>query len=176
MAYTYPSISDFQSQFSRDFPYGTDPNTTITTTDIQNAFNFVNFNINTALFPNQGDFTLGYLLLAAHFLVVNIRSSSQGINGQFNFLQQGKGVGAVNESFAIPDWILRNAMLSMYTKTNYGAMFLQLILPQLIGNMWNAYGTTLPVIFFLFFSYHSFLHMTHILQPFLFNIGSGGYL
>ncbi len=101
-------------------------------------------NINQNLFPNQGSYTLGYLLLSAHFLVTNLRASSQGMNGQFNFLQQSKGVGSVSESFGIPERILANPYFSMLTKTNYGAMFLQLILPQLSGQMFSVMGTTLP--------------------------------
>jgi hypothetical protein len=77
-------------------------------------------------------------------LVLNIRSSSQGINGQFNFLQQTKSVGAVSEGFAIPQRILDNPYFSMLTKTNYGAEYLQLLLPQLAGQMFVVAGTTLP--------------------------------
>lgn len=144
MAYSNPSVESFKSQFSRDFPYGTDPNTTVLDSDITYAFTFVNMNINQNLFPNQGSYTLGYLLLSAHFLVTNLRASSQGMNGQFNFLQQSKGVGSVSESFGIPERILANPYFSMLTKTNYGAMFLQLILPQLSGQMFSVMGTTLP--------------------------------
>lgn len=144
MAYTYPTIDDFKTQFYRDFPYGNDINNTITDQDIQNSFAQVNFNINPALFPNQGSFNLGYLYIAAHFLVMNFRASTQGINGQFNFLQASKGAGSVNESFSIPQMILDNPLLSMYTKTNYGMMFIQLIYPQLCGQMFVAMGTTLP--------------------------------
>ncbi len=144
MGYTNPTFIQFQQYFSRDFPYGSDPATNVTINDINNAFLSVNVNINPDLFSNQQNYTLGYLLLSAHFLVMNLRTSSQGINGQFNFLQASKGVGALNESFSIPQRILDNPLWSMYTKTNYGAQFLQIVLPQLAGQMWNAYGTTLP--------------------------------
>lgn len=144
MAYTNPSITDFQNQFIRDFPYGTDPENTVLNSDITNAFNFTNFNINQALFQNQAQYTLGYLLLSAHYLVLNMRASSQGINGQYNFLEQSKGVGALNSSFAIPQRILDNPYWSMLTKTNYGSEYLQLLLPQLAGQLFNAFGTVLP--------------------------------
>lgn len=139
-----PSVADFQSQFVRDFPYGTDPTTQVLDSDISYAFVMVNSNINQCLFSDQGTYSMAYNLLAAHYLVTNLRSSSQGINGQYNFLQAGKGVGAVNESFSIPERILANPYFSMLTKTNYGALYLQLLLPQLMGQMYNAYGTTLP--------------------------------
>lgn len=139
-----PSVQDFKDQFPRDFPYGTDPNTSVLDSDIAYAFQLVNFNINQCLFPDQGTYTVAYNLLAAHYLTMNIRSSSQGINGQFAFPVNSKAVGSVSESFTIPATFSDNAYMMMLTKTNYGAMYLQLLLPQLIAPMGIAYGTTLP--------------------------------
>lgn len=144
MAFSNPSVADFKSFFTRDFPYGTDPNVAILDSDITKAFTFVNINMNQALFGDQGSYNVGYLLLSAHYLVMNIRASSQGINGQFNFGQASKGAGSVNEAFAIPQRILDNPDWAILCKTNYGAQFIQLVLPQLAGQMWNAYGATLP--------------------------------
>lgn len=144
MAFSNPSVSDFKNQFFRDFPYGTDPNIAILDQDITSAFLYVNVNMNQALFGDQGSYTLGYNLLAAHYLVMNIRASSQGINGQFNFLQNNKSAGPVSEAFAIPQRVLDNPDWAILCKTNYGAQFIQLILPQLAGQIWNAYGSTRP--------------------------------
>lgn len=144
MSFANPSVADFKAQFSRDFPFGTDPNVSILDSDITYAFQMTNININSGLFADQGTYSLCYGLLSAHYLVTNIRSSSQGINGQYNFLQQGKGVGAVNENFAIPPMFTDNPLYSMLAKTNYGAQYLQLIYAQLAGQMWVAVGTTLP--------------------------------
>lgn len=144
MAFTNPSVADFQAQFVRDFPYGTDPTISVLDSDITYAFMVTNVNINPGLFPDQGTYTLAYNLLAAHYLVTNLRSSTQGINGQYNFLQASKGVGSVNESFNIPPRVMENPYWSMLTKTNYGAMYLQILLPQLAGQIYNAYGTALP--------------------------------
>lgn len=144
MAYINPSVADFKAYFYRDFPYGTDPNTSVLDQDITSSFLSTNFNINQGLFPDQGSYNLGYLLMSAHFLVMNLRQSSQGINGQFNFLQASKGVGSVNEAFSIPQMILDNPLWSMYTKTNYGAQFMQLVLPELSGQISNVFGTTRP--------------------------------
>lgn len=144
MAFNNPSVSDFKNQFFRDFPYGTDPNIAILDQDITSAFTYVNVNINQALFGDQGSYTLGYNLLAAHYLVMNIRASSQGINGQFNFLQQNKSAGAIAEAFGIPQRILDNPDWSILCKTNYGAQFLQLVIPQMGGQIWIAYGSTRP--------------------------------
>src|SRR6185503_11182170 len=121
MSFTAPTVIQFQQQFARDFPYGSNTQTSVTTNDINSAFAMVNANINPALFPTQAIYNLGYLLMAAHFLVLNLRASSQGLNGQYNFLQENKAVAGVSESFSIPQWILDNPLWSMYSKTNYGA-------------------------------------------------------
>lgn len=144
MAYINPSISDFKARFYRDFPYGTDINVSVIDQDIAIAFQGTNVNLNPGLFVDQATYSQAYLLLSAHYLVTNLRSSSQGINGQYNFLQQSKGAGAVNEAFAIPQRILDDPYFSMLTKTNYGALYLQLILPLLAGQTFNVFGTTLP--------------------------------
>lgn len=144
MAYTNPSVQEFKDFFVRDFPYGTDPNVSILDADITKAFVMVNINVNEALFGDQGSYNVGYLLLSAHYLVMNIRASTQGLNGQFNFLQQSKSVASVAESFAIPQRVLDNPDWAILCKTNYGAQFIQLILPQLASNVFVVCGRTLP--------------------------------
>lgn len=144
MAYTAPTIQAFQIQFVRDFPYGTDPNVSVLDVDILNAFNLVDITINQALWENQTQFQLAYGYLAAHFLVLNLRASSQGLNGQWNWAQNSKSGGAVSEAFAIPQRILDNPDFMAYTKTNYGAMYLNLLWPQLSGQIFTVCGTTLP--------------------------------
>lgn len=144
MAFQNPSVADFQNFFTRDFPYGTDPNVAILDSDISKAFVFTNINFTQALWADQGSYTTGYLLLSAHYLVMNIRASSQGINGQFNFLQNSKSAAAISEAFGIPQRILDNPDWSMLCKTNYGAQYLQLVLPQLAGQIYTVAGSTRP--------------------------------
>lgn len=140
MAYINPSASDFKAQFPRDFPFGTDQNSQILDSDITSAFQETNININQGLFSDQGTYTYMYNLLSAHYLVLNLRASSQGINGQYNFLQNSKGVGQVNEAFAIPDRINANPYWAMLSKTNYGAKYLELLQTKLIGKAFAVYG------------------------------------
>jgi hypothetical protein len=140
MAYNNPSVADFQGQFVRDFPYGTDPNNDVLDSDIAYAFQFANMMINPDFFGSQGSYTVGYNLLAAHFLVTNLRASSQGINGQFSWLQTNKNVGSVSEAFSIPQRILDNPELAVLTKTNYGIQYLSIVLPQLTGQMFGVFG------------------------------------
>lgn len=142
--YTASTVAQFQAQFLRDFPYGTDINTSVTTLDITNAFNMVDISINQALWDNQTQFTIAYNLLAAHFLVLTLRASSQGINGQYTWLQNTKAVGQVSEGFTIPQRVIDNPDFAQYFKTNYGAQYMQLLWPQLCGNMFSVCGSTLP--------------------------------
>lgn len=145
MSWTNPQVSDFQSYFYRDFPFGeSDPNTSVLALDVTNAFQMTNFNINQALFPCQSDYTIGYLLLSAHYLVTNLRNSSQGLKGKFTWLEQSKGVGSINSSYGIPQRILDNPYWTQLMTTNYGAQYLNLILPQLAGAVYVAYGRSLP--------------------------------
>lgn len=143
MAYENPSVADFKAYFVRDFPYGTDVDTSVTDADIAKAYQQVNVNINQGLFDSQAAYTLGYLLLAAHYLVTDL-IAGQGVNGAANWVEQSKSVGNVSQSFAIPQYILDNPLLSLFSKTNYGMQFLQLILPQLPGQMFISYGSTRP--------------------------------
>lgn len=144
MAYTNPAISDFKLFFVRDFPYGTDANVAVLDADITKAFSFVDVNMNQGLFGSQASYNVGYLLLSAHYLVMNMRASSQGLSGQFNFLQQSKSVGSVAEAFGIPQRVLDNPDWSILCKTNYGAQFIQLVLPQLAGQIYTVCGGTQP--------------------------------
>lgn len=144
MAYSNPSVADFKSRFVRDFPYGTDIATTILDQDIANAFQMSNVNMNPDIWSDQASYTMGYLLLSAHFLVVNLQTSSQGIAGQYSFLQQSHSVGSVSESFAIPQKILDNPYFASLAKTGYGAQYLQLLLPRLVGQSITVAEMTKP--------------------------------
>ncbi len=144
MTFQNPSVQDFKDYFFRDFPYGTDIETQITDPDIAKAFQMTNINFSQTLWADQGSYNVGYLELSAHYLVMNLRMSSQGINGQFNFLESGKSVGSVSQNFAIPQRVLDNPDWAILMKTGYGATYLQLVLPQLTGQIGIAYGSTRP--------------------------------
>ncbi len=135
--------TNFKAYFTRDFPYGTD-SSTVMDADINKAINLVLFTINSRLFGTQQNYTTGYLLLAAHYLVMNLRASSQGISGQYSWLQSSKGVGSVSEGLSIPQRILDNPSFAMLTKTSYGAQYLELVLPLLSGQMFTTFAEAHP--------------------------------
>lgn len=143
MAYNNPTVDDFKQYFTRDFVYGATPET-VTDADISNAFGVAAFNFNQDLFPNQPGYTLGYLLLSAHFLVINRQTASQGASGQYQWMPGSKSVGSISESYNIPPRIMDNPEFAYLCKTNYGSLYLQLILPQLSGQIFSVKGSTLP--------------------------------
>ena len=142
MAYNNPSIADFKVYFARDFPYGSDITTSVLDADLTKAMDAAYAEINPALFLSQTKYTIGFLLLCAHNLVMDLRSSSQGLSGQYAWIQNSKSVGSVSEGLTIPDRILANPEMAMLTKTNYGARYLYSILPLLAGNMASVCGRT----------------------------------
>lgn len=146
MAYVNPQVADFKAYFFRDFPYGTDIETTVTDPDINKALQQVNMYVafNPCMWSDQASYSIGYLYLAAHYMVMDLRASSQGINGQYAFLEQSKSVGSVSASYAIPQRVLDNPDWAMLMKTNYGAQYLQYILPLMGGQMFMVHGRTLP--------------------------------
>ncbi len=142
MSYTYPTVNDFKNFFVRDFPYGTDMATSILDADITKAFAEAEFNFNSSFFSTQERFNLGYLLLSAHYLVTSIKASSQGISGQYSWNQINKSVGSVSEASQLPQRVIDNPEMMMLSKTPYGARYLNLILPQLVGNVFTVCGRT----------------------------------
>lgn len=144
MSYSAPDIPAFKAQFNRDFPYSSDMEVGVTDQDIANAYGAVNVNINQGLADTQQTYTQHYLYLAAHYLVLNLRASSQGIQGQYNWIQNSKSVQGVSEGFSIPQRMLDNPAFAQLTKTNYGARYFEMIYPLLAGGLFIARGRTLP--------------------------------
>jgi hypothetical protein len=87
---------------------------------------------------------MGFLYLSAHYLVTDLKNSSQGVASQYDWLTTNKAAGSVSQGSSIPQRILDNPELAMLSKTGYGAKYLSLILPQLCGNIFTICGRTLP--------------------------------
>jgi len=143
--YLDPTIDQFKQYFNRDFPYSNADLTTVQDADINKALAQQQNTINSCLFANQNIYTQGALLLAAHYLVLNLRASSQGIAGKWDWQTVSKGAAAITSSFAVPPRILENPEFSILCSTTYGTQFLFLILPVLTGQMFSvAGGTVVP--------------------------------
>ena len=103
--------------------------------DIEHAFNEAQVNFNQSLFGTDDEITLVYLYLSAHFLVIDLRRSSQGVNSKGDFVAQSQSVGNVSESLKVPDVFANNPVFQLYTTTGYGLKYLNLAAPRLVGNI-----------------------------------------
>ena len=143
---TYPAtIAEFKAWFSRDFPYSNDGDLTgVTDADISKAFAEASMNFNPSLFETDDEKKLGFLYLAAHYLVIDLQNSSQGISGKYEGIMASKTVGSVSVGYQIPTWLLEHPIYSLLSQTKYGMKYLSLIIPLLVGNVAAVKGITHP--------------------------------
>lgn len=110
--------------------------------DITNAYAEACVTFNSALFTSDDDMVLGYLYLAAHYLVNDLNAG--GADSSSEGVVNSRSVGNVSESYTIPQWQLDSPIYSFYTKSSYGRKYLNMILPRLAGNMTTVAGATQP--------------------------------
>lgn len=110
--------------------------------DILRAFNEAKVNFNAALFGDDDTAKMVFLYLAAHYLVIDLNNAMNPMGMGFMGFTQSKSVGSVSESYAVPQWMLNNAILSQYATTGYGRKYLSLIQPYLVGNIIFVPGRT----------------------------------
>lgn len=144
MPYTPVTVADFKAFFARDFPYGTDPVTSVLDADITKALMTAGVNFNEGLWESQNTFSTAYLYLSAHFLVDSIKASSSGLSSQYAGNTTSKSVGNVSESYQIPDTIKNTPWLAGLYTSKYGEIFLTLISPRLVGNVVTMRGWSTP--------------------------------
>ena len=137
-----PDIASFKSQFDRDFPYST-TSEGVMDSDITKALTLAGFIVNESLFADETSFQFAYNFLTAHYLVMNLKNSSQGINGAFNWLETSKSVGSVSQGFQVPQDILNHPQLALLSKTGYGVTYLSIVLPLTYGAIGISAGATL---------------------------------
>lgn len=110
--------------------------------DIMRAFNEAKVNFNAALFGDDDTVKMVFLYLAAHYLVIDLNNAQNPLSMGFMGFTQSKSVGSVSESYAVPQWMLNNSILSQYAQTGYGRKYLSLIQPYLVGNIIFCPGRT----------------------------------
>ena len=148
--YGMPAVADFKDYFDLDFPYPsdypTDPDTDkfVRDKDILKGFRQANTAVNINLFMSQSAWMDGFMLMSAHQMVENRANSSQGVQGQYNWIQQSKGALGVSESFQLPEMFLKNPTFAGWAKTTYGSKYLRMIIPLLAGPATSAFGQTKP--------------------------------
>lgn len=145
MAYLLPTVSNFKSHFYRDFPYATvqTDTTKVLDADISKAITEASYNVNENLFDTEASYQFAFLYLAAHYLVTDIKNSSQGLGGSFAWIETSKSVGNVSQGSQVPQAIIDHPMLALLATTQYGAKYLSLILNHLCGNFNAIAGATL---------------------------------
>ena len=142
--YGYVSVPPLNVYISNGEGDNTDK-TKVTDYDIASAVNAAQgFNLAESLFSSQKAFTYAYNLLAAHYLCETLQAAGTGLGGKAEWLTIGKTIGNVTENYTIPERVLKSPILAKYSKTTYGAQFLELVSPQLIGNMAPFHRNTLP--------------------------------
>ena len=104
--------------------------------DIENAIAEAKVNFNVGLFGNSSK--LIFLYLVAFYLTLDFSNSLGSTAG----ITASKSVGSVSESFAVPQWMLKNPMLSIYSTNGYGRKYLSLIQPFITGAVMLFKGGT----------------------------------
>ena len=142
---TYPvTVDEFKSWFSRDFPYSSVSSEGVTDADITKAFGEASLIFNPSLWDTEDNKKLGFLYLAAHYLVIDLQNSSQGLNGKYEGLMASKTVGSVSVGYQLPSWLLDSPIYSLLGQTRYGMKYLSLIAAFMVGNVVAVKGVTHP--------------------------------
>lgn len=137
MDLTTITAQQFKQQFPKDFPYEL-----ISDDDIARAFVEARMVFNQGLFTSDEFITLGFLYLTAHFLIIDARNSSAGLNSTTENPLASRSVGSVSESYTVPEWITKSPTFQYYATTGYGRKYLNMILPRLRGNVAAIGGAT----------------------------------
>jgi len=116
----------------------------VTDNDISKALYEAQQNFNRCLFGTDASANMAFEYLAAHYLCMDLQAGSEGIWSKYNWLTGGKSVGSVAEQYVVPDRVKNSPALAYYSTTRYGAKYLSIVTPLMIGNVTLVAGTTLP--------------------------------
>lgn len=146
--YTAPDVSVFKAYFTRDFSYApaddADNLKFVTDVDIEKAYDQAVANYNDSLFEDDDVTQMVFLWLSAFYLVMDLQTSSHGINSQANFPISSKSVGNVSVGYTVPEKYAKDPLLAIYTGNAYGLKYLSYLIPRLLGNFQYAEGGTQP--------------------------------
>lgn len=110
--------------------------------DIMEAYAEAAITFNMALFGNDDDVVKAYLYLTAHYLSNDLNAN--GTNSSPINSINSRSVGNVSESYNVPSWTLDSPIFSFYATTLYGQKYLNMLLPQIVGNVVSVCGGTNP--------------------------------
>lgn len=122
--------------------YNDSVNNYIQDSDIERAFSEARVNFNPALFGDEDTAKMVFCYLAAHYLVIDLNNANNPLGLGIMGYTRSKTVGSVSESYDIPEWLLKNPVLSSFATTGYGRKYLSLLQPYLVGNIILSKGRT----------------------------------
>lgn len=130
-----PVNSEYWEEIEEDY------NNYINDNDILKAMGQARGMININLFNgNKELLTICFLLLTAHYLIVDLNMSKG--NGASGFMITSKSVDGVSASYGIPQTLLNSPLFSYLAKTEFGLKYIQYIMPMLNGYNRIVHGTT----------------------------------
>lgn len=143
------TVEDFKTRFDRDFLFGTTIDT-VRDQDIEVAFSQGTMNFNEGLFDSD-EIEEAFSLISAHCLVKLVTaggglksSAGGGIKSSGSGAVASKSAGPLSVSYSLPGSLVNDPILSDLMTTGYGKMYLQILIPRLIGNVVSIKGATLP--------------------------------
>lgn len=113
----------------------------ITDGDIENAWREAEAVFNPAL---AHDKCLAFLYLVAFYLAYDLSVVGAGAMGNVTFPVTSVTVGSVSESYYVPKVYAEDPILSFYARNGFGLKYLEMIYPNLIGNVGVVAGWSLP--------------------------------
>jgi hypothetical protein len=134
------AVADFQAYYDRDFVFGTQMNT-VRTQDMQNAINRANMLFNPGLWDSAADAITAFQPLTAHCLVKALEAGGgleregAGVKSTGSGIVLSKNAGPMSVNYALPESLINNPICSDLMTTGYGKMYLQLVVPRLLGNV-----------------------------------------
>ena len=113
--------------------------------DIEKAYFQARQFFNNNLFDNENDLLSYICYLIAHYLVIDIQMSQEGVNSTGYYIPNHTTVGDVSESYSNPTNSQGDSfILYQLNQTRYGQKYLSLISPLLVGHFNSVRGTTTP--------------------------------
>lgn len=124
----------------------TETNIYVLDSDIEKAYFQARQFFNPALFDNENDLLSYICYLIAHYLVIDIQMSQEGVNSTGYYIPNHTTVGDVSESYSNPTNSQGDSfILYQLNQTRYGQKYLSLISPLLVGHYNSIRGTTTPM-------------------------------
>lgn len=150
MATPPTTVAEFKAQFNRDFKFG-DGFDVVMDSDITKAQAAAMLMFNTSLFDTS-EVKIAFLYAAAHFLVIALQAAgglspvirSLGAENRAASLTGAAGVGGVNVTYDVSAIVTRFPILSPFARTDYGAQYLLMVGPRLVGNVGVVAGPIDP--------------------------------